>query len=189
MNIRIIAAAIAAMSATSAFAVGTFTAPAKYDAKKDPCVAGQTGTGAITKAEADAAMPLYCRPEIIFYIAGASAPAGAVTLAVPPLVFEGAPFKISATSGSEVYGLNSGVIGWYGYGKKGTSFADKRVYVGYNNYNGSAAGVAQLVSKASTESEAKMFFPGDNDNCVATSGGSAVAAVSGASVAYAGAYT
>jgi hypothetical protein len=90
-------------------------------------------------------------------------------------------------SGSTVHGLNSAALGWYGYGKTGTPIAGKRVYVAYNNKNGSAAGVKQLITKTSLEDEAKMVFPGDNGECSVVGSGP-VAAVSGSSVAYAGKY-
>jgi len=101
MKLKVLAATIAAISAVSAGSAvaGTFIAPSKYLATKDPCLVNQGGngttTGSLTTAEANAAMPLYCRPEVILYIGGASAPALAVTLALPPAVFEGTPFGFS----------------------------------------------------------------------------------------------
>lgn len=190
MKLKIIAATLAALSAGSAMA-GTFIAPKTYSAAKDPCLVNQSGngttTGNLTTTEANAAMPLYCRPEVILYIAGASAPALAVTLTTPPSVFQGDPFLIVPKSGSTVYGLNAKALGWYGYGKANTAIAGKRVYVAYNNKNGSGAGVKQLITKTSAEDEAKMVFPGDNGGCSVVGSGS-VAAAAGSNVAYAGKY-
>jgi hypothetical protein len=62
------------------------------------------------------------------------------------------------------------------------------VYVAYNNKNGSAAGVKQLITKDAVEDEAKMVFPGDNGGCNVVAGTSTIAAVAGANVAYAGKY-
>ena len=184
MKIRILAATIAALSAGSVFAAG-FVAPAKYSEATDPCKVDQKG--GITKSDADKAMPLYCRPEVILYIGGASAPALAVTLTTPPSVFQGDPFLIVPKSGSTVSGLNSAALGWYGYGKTGTKIADMRVYVAYNNKNGSGAGVKQLLTKDALEDEAKMVFPGDNGVCNVVVG-TPIPAVSGTSQAYAGKY-
>jgi hypothetical protein len=188
MKLKVLAATIAAISAVSAGSAvaGTFIAPSKYSAAKDPCLVNQGGNG-LSTTEANLAMPLYCRPEVILYIGGASAPALAVTLTTPPSVFEGNPFLIVPKSGSTVHGLNSAALGWYGYGKANTAIAGKRVYVAYNNKNGSAAGVKQLITKTSAEDEAKMVFPGDNGGCSVVGSGS-VAAVAGSNVAYAGKY-
>jgi len=189
MKLKIIAATLAALSAGSAMA-GTFIAPAKYSAAKDPCLVNQGGngstTGSLTTTEAIAAMPLYCRPEVILYIGGASAPALAVNLALPPAVFEGTPFRILPSSAAISGGVFSGTVGWYGYGKAGSPIAGKRVYVSYNNMNGSGAGVKQLISKTSTEAEAKGVFPGDDGVC-SLSGSAAAATAS--TTAFAGTYT
>jgi hypothetical protein len=189
MKLKIIAATLAALSAGSAMA-GTFIAPAKYSAAKDPCLVNQGGngstTGSLTTTEANAAMPLYCRPEVILYIGGASAPALAVNLALPPAVFEGTPFRIQPSAAAITGGVFSGTVGWYGYGKAGSPIAGKRVYVSYNNMNGSGAGVKQLISKTSTEAEAKGVFPGDDGVC-SLSGSAAAATAS--TTAFAGTYT
>jgi len=191
MKLKVLAATIAAISAVSAGSAvaGTFIAPSKYLATKDPCLVNQGGngttTGSLTTAEANAAMPLYCRPEVILYIGGASAPALAVTLALPPAVFEGTPFRIQPSAAAVTAGVFSGTVGWYGYGKAGSAIAGKRVYVTYNNQNGSAAGVKQLISKTSTEAEAKGVFPGDDGVCSLTSGSAAATA---STTAYAGTY-
>ena len=191
MKLKVLAATIAAISAVSAGSAvaGTFIAPSKYLATKDPCLVNQGGngttTGSLSTVEANAAMPLYCRPEVILYIGGATAPQLAVTLALPPAVFEGTPFRIQPSAAAGTAGAFSGTVGWYGYGKAGSAIAGKRVYVTYNNQNGSAAGVKQLISKTSTEAEAKGVFPGDDGACSLTSGSAPATA---STTAYAGTY-
>ena len=190
---------LAAFAASTALAGDFIPYPSKYTTAIDACTADQTGkssTGAaiagVTKATADAAMPLYCRPELTFYIVGASAPNSAVVLEVPRIVFDQSKpiFKIEPTTDSAIYAAdrNSKAIGWYGYGSAESQYAGKRIYVGYNSMSGSAAGVAQLISKTSPEPEAEMIFPGDLGGCVVQNSGASVVADPGKSIGFTASY-
>jgi len=140
-----------------------------YSAANDKCVKQATGS-TLTTTAAKAAMPLYCRPEVTFYITGATAQGSYMTgSAVPTLLLETGYFTIkegNGTSGAAATTRkgDSTSVGWFGYGKAGTNSAGKRVYVAYNP-KGSIEGVMQVMSTTATEPEATWVFPGDNGKC------------------------
>jgi len=140
-----------------------------YSAANDKCVKASAG---LTVDAAKAAMPLYCRPEVTFYITGATAQAGYMTgVAVPNLLLESGYFVIREGDGSSATAVasasrkgDSSSVGWYGYGKTGTNSAGKRVYIAYNP-KGSIEGVMQVMSTTATEAEATWVYPGDDGKC------------------------
>ncbi len=106
-----------------------------------------------------------CTPDMTIYIAGASALSDAVGAVVPtyfdttkPLTvvldggttngFKANDFNLIGTSKTKT-GPNS-VKGWYGTTKSIEAFgnAPKKLFVVYNSFNGSAAGVSQIMAKA-----------------------------------------
>ena len=86
-----------------------------------------------------------CTPEITMYVAGSSALAGAITQVAPADLFDGTITKVIDNGGT---GNSSHVSAWYGTAKSalGTAAAGKKLFVVYNNQNGSAAGISQLLS-------------------------------------------
>jgi hypothetical protein len=145
-----------------------------YSAANDKCVKQATGS-TLTTTDAKAAMPLHCRPEVTFYITGATAQAGYMTgTAVPNLLLESGFFTIREGNGSSAAAPttrlgDSSAVGWYGYGKAGTNSAGKRVYIGYNP-KGSIEGVMQVMSTTAKEPEATWTYPGDDGKCFVSSG-------------------
>ncbi len=145
-----------------------------YSAANDPCVKQATGS-TVTTTAAKAEMPKYCRPEVTFYITGATAQNGYMTgTALPNLWFETGYFTIKEGTGEGAAPAttrkgDSSAVGWYGYGKAGTASAGKRVYVAYNP-KGSIEGVMQVMSTTATEAEATWTYPGDNGKCFAATG-------------------
>jgi hypothetical protein len=143
-----------------------------YSAAKDRCVVGATG---LTAQQAKDAMPLHCRPEVTFYITGATAQGSYMTgTALPSLWFEGTPFIIKEGTGTSAAAPatligDSTSVGWFGYGKAGTASAGKRLYVAYNP-KGSIEGVMQVMSPKALEKEATWFYPGDDGKCFLSSG-------------------
>ena len=146
-----------------------------YSAASDKCVKQATGS-TLTTTAAKAAMPLYCRPEVTFYITGATAQGSYMTgSAVPTLLLETGYFTIkegNGTSGAAPTTRKGDTtsVGWFGYGKAGTNSAGKRVYVAYNP-KGSIEGVMQVMSTTATEPEATWVFPGDNGKCFVEASG------------------
>ena len=140
-----------------------------YSAANDKCVKQATGS-TLTTTAAKAEMPLYCRPEVTFYITGATAQAGYMTgTAVPNLLLESGYFTIREGNGTSAAAPttrlgDSSSVGWYGYGKAGTNSAGKRVYIGYNP-KGSIEGVMQVMSTTAKEAEATWVYPGDDGKC------------------------
>jgi len=106
-----------------------------------------------------------CAPEMTVYIAGASALSDAVKAVVPTYFDTTKPFTTildgGSTNGFKANDFNligtaktktgpNSVIGWYGTSLATEAFgnAQKRLFVVYNNFNGSAAGVSQVLAKA-----------------------------------------
>jgi len=121
-----------------------------------------------------------CAPEAKLFIAGSSALGGALSIVAPVDLFDNAVdasfplMKIVDTASPNA----AAVSGWYGMSKAAlTGGTSKRLFVVYNNNNGSAAGVSQLLAKLGTVSEADVVSVGPTKNvantCVA---GTAVSA-------------
>jgi hypothetical protein len=123
-KLKYLAAACMALGASSAFAAAT---PTVCDA----------ATSAATLVNT-------CTPEVTMYVAGSSALAGAITQVAPADLFDGTITKVIDAGGT---GNSSHVSAWYGTAKStlGTA-AGKKLFVVYNNQNGSAAGISQLLS-------------------------------------------
>jgi hypothetical protein len=96
-------------------------------------------------------VPATDTPDVVFYISGASAQKVAVAAIVPTTVFQTPADVVKITDGSST--------GWFGLVKTGlyTGATTQKLLVVYNNTNGSAAGLNQLLSTAAipTEAEAK----------------------------------
>lgn len=124
MQLKYLAAACMALGASSAFAV---TPPTVCDAT----------TSAATLVNT-------CTPEVIMYVAGSSALGNAIKAAVPVDLFDGVITQVTAGTGLPNASATSA---WYGTAKStlGTA-AGKKLFVVYNNQNGSAAGISQLLS-------------------------------------------
>jgi len=117
-----------------------------------------------------------CVPEATLYIAGSSALGGALSSVVPPDLFDtGSTVPLvtvvdnGSANGNQVVTApaagaaavasstaNKGVTAWYGMSKASlTGGTSKRLFVVYNNTNGSAAGVSQLlIAKPGTPTSA-----------------------------------
>ncbi|MEC5217716.1 hypothetical protein RCH09_002678 [Actimicrobium sp. GrIS 1.19] len=101
-------------------------------------------------------------PELTFYIGGASAQKGGVSVVVPADLFATPADVIKVT---EVAGQKT--VGFYGMSlAKLTGGTSVRLYVAYNSTNGSAQGVNQLLSNAKNETESKIVTVG-NAGCSA----------------------
>jgi hypothetical protein len=140
-----------------------------YSAANDKCVKQATGS-TLTTIAAKAAMPLHCRPEVTFYITGATAQAGYMTgTAVPNLFLESGYFTIREGNGTDANAPatrkgDSSSVGWYGTGNALSGAAGKRIYIAYNP-KGSIEGVMQVMSPKATEAEATWSYPGDDGKC------------------------
>src|ERR1019366_1554339 len=88
-----------------------------------------------------------CVPEVKLYVAGSSALGGALANVIPADLFDTtATPVISILDNGSANG--NAVSAWYGMSKSAlTGGASKRLFVVYNNNNGSAAGVSQLLAK------------------------------------------
>jgi hypothetical protein len=169
MKKSLLVLSVASLAASSALAQ-------TYSPANDSCVRQATGS-TLTTAAANAEMPKYCRPEVTFYITGATAQGSYMTgTALPNLWFESGYFTIREGDGTSATAVSSAArkgdsssVGWYGYGKAGTASAGKRLYVAYNP-KGSIEGVMQVMSTTATEAEATWTFPGDNGKCFAATG-------------------
>jgi len=186
MKLKIIAAAIAGISATTAFAGSINTT---FTKTPSPCEEtysfGATGkvVNGVTLTSVDQArqaqnIALVCPPTHIFYIAGASAPTNTVKAVVPNL-FSGTPVAITAPSTAK----NATITGWYGRANVAGLSSSARLYVVYNSKDGSAAGVTQLISKTSTEDLAQVVVPGEGCSVTSSLGASIVTAVCSKEVA------
>jgi len=122
-----------------------------------------------------------CAPEVKMFIAGSSALGGALSTVAPVDLFDNtvdAAFPL--TKVVDVASPNaSAVSAWYGMSKAAlTDGTSKRLFVVYNNNNGSAAGISQLLAKLGTVSEADVVSIGPTKNVANTScvAGTAVSA-------------
>lgn len=124
MKLKYLAAACMALGASSAFAV---TAPTVCNAASTADVLVNT-----------------CTPEVTMYVAGSSALGNAVKAVIPADLFDGTITKVTADAALPNAAATSA---WYGTAKStlGTA-AGKKLFVVYNNQNGSAAGISQLLS-------------------------------------------
>jgi alpha-tubulin suppressor-like RCC1 family protein len=97
-----------------------------------------------------------CVPEVKLYVAGSSALGGALATVIPADLFDTTTTPVISVLDNGSANGNAGanaVSAWYGMSKAGlTGGASKRLFVVYNNNNGSAAGVSQLLV---TENPAK----------------------------------
>jgi len=142
-----------------------------YSAANDKCVKQATGS-TLTTTAAKAAMPLHCRPEVTFYITGATAQSGYMTgTAVPNLFLESGYFTIREGNGTSGEAVSTSArkgdgssVGWYGYGNAASGATGKRIYIAYNP-KGSIEGVMQVMSPKATEAEATWTYPGDDAKC------------------------
>lgn len=141
MKLKFIAAAVMALGAGSSFAA--------------------------TSVSCDTTSPVNavntCVPDGTLYIAGSSALGNAIKTVVPADVFEGTYTKVKADASVPNASATSA---WFGVGKAGSAWAGKNVFVVYNNQNGSAAGVSQLLSSAvkdTTIPEADVVIMGPLD--------------------------
>jgi hypothetical protein len=143
-----------------------------YSAANDKCVKASAG---LTVDAAKAAMPLHCRPEVTFYITGATAQAGYMTgTAVPNLFLNAGYFTIREGNGTDANAPatrkgDSSSVGWYGYGNALSGAAGKRIYIAYNP-KGSIEGVMQVMSPTAKEPEATWSYPGDDGKCFLSTG-------------------
>jgi hypothetical protein len=128
MKMKLIAAAALAMTSSLSFAATVLTCDTTTAAK-------MTNT---------------CLPEASLFVAGSSALGGNINAILPDL-FDTTKrlIKIVDTSASGVANGNAAATtAWYGTSKAGaTGGVAKRVYVVYNNNNGSAAGVSLVMGK------------------------------------------
>jgi len=130
MKLKLIAVAVMSLTATASFA-----------AKPSSCGSTITDIDYIN----------WCAPEATLFIAGSSALAAGVTAVIPDLFeisTDGSKkiFKISDTSATgTANGNKSGTTAWYGTSKTGLFGTPKRLYVVYNNNNGSGAGASLVL--------------------------------------------
>jgi hypothetical protein len=105
------------------------------------------------------------QPEITVYITGASAQKTALAASVPAICdVANDVVRLSDTSTAA-----TGTVGWYCKTKAITGASGKRTLVLYRSKNGSAAGINQLLSTDTLESQAETIDP---TSCSATSGSS-----------------
>jgi len=111
--------------------------------------------------------PIGTAPQVTYYVGGASAQAQAVAAVVTDLFAAPADVvKITQTAGNKA-------TGWYGMSNAAlTGGTSVRLFVVYNNTNGSNAGVAQLLSTATppVEAEAKVLSIGPGGDTLTGSG-------------------
>lgn len=157
MKIKLLAAACLALGASSSFAATTLACDT---------------SSAVSRVNT-------CAPEAKLYIAGSSALGAALSTVVPADMFDTSVLPIVAVrdtgSTNGTTGANA-VTAWYGMSKAAlTGGTSKRLFVVYNNNNGSAAGVSQLLAKLDgsiTEADVVTIGPvkGVAGVCTATSG-------------------
>jgi len=172
MKLKIIAAALAGISTTTAFAGSINTTfnktpspceDAYWQGKTTSQVVNGVTLASVVDAKKDENIARVCPPNYIFYITGASAPTNTVKQVVPKL-FNGTPVTITAPGTA----TNKSITGWYGTANV-PGIAGSRLYVAYNSRDGSAAGVRQLISKTSTEDLAQIVVPGGEGCSLAAS--------------------
>lgn len=111
-------------------------------------------------------------PDRTFFIGGSSAQSAAVAAVVPDL-FDTTTYAVLAITSPATA---QAAKGWYGMSKASvTGGTSQRLFVVYNNTNGSAAGVSQLVSTATppTQPEADIVTIG-NSGCSAVASNASV---------------
>lgn len=93
-----------------------------------------------------------CAPEVAFLVGGASAQQAALEAVLASgTIFDNTRIRGKLTmAGNPVALANGNNIAYVGYGATGTTFAGKRVAVIYNKINGSAGGVATLLTGKGT---------------------------------------
>jgi hypothetical protein len=98
-------------------------------------------------------VPATTTPSVLFYVTGASAQKVAVAAVVPATVFAVAADVVKITTPAT--NTTNASTGWLGMSKAAlTGGTSVPTLVLYNNTNGSAAGVNQLLSTTATEAEA-----------------------------------
>jgi hypothetical protein len=99
-----------------------------------------------------------CAPDIKLYISGSSSLSGALTTIVTADLFETSTLPITvildngSLNGNATGGVKT-VSAWYGLSKQ---YPGKRLFVVYNNSNGSGSGVSQLLAKPALIPEADV---------------------------------
>jgi hypothetical protein len=158
MKLKLIAAACMSLCASSAFAAAA---------------AVTCTTTATTSATAALNMVNTCAPEAKLFVAGSSALGGAMSAVVPADLFDttATPLvkvkDLGSANGGATGGANA-VTAWYGMSKAAvTGGTSKRLFVVYNNNNGSAAGVSQLLAKLGTVAEADVVTVGPTSKTAA----------------------
>lgn len=93
-----------------------------------------------------------CVPEVVFLVGGASAQQGALEGVLKSgTIFDNAKVRAKLSIAGNPNALaNGNTFAYIGIGATGTSYANKRVAVIYNKANGSAAGVATLLTGKGT---------------------------------------
>lgn len=122
------------------------------------CMAlGSSAAFAVTVLPCDTTSPVAmantCAPEVKMFIAGSSALGDALSIVVPADLFDTSVTPVTVikdTSGDASANLDptkTHVTGWYGMSVAAkTGGVSKRLFVVYNNNNGSAAGVSQVLN-------------------------------------------
>lgn len=105
-----------------------------------------------------------CAPEANLYVAGSSSLGGALATVIQTDLFDASAQPVIKVldngSGNGSAGADA-VSAWYGMSKATlTGGASKRLFVVYNNNNGSGAGVSQLLAKLGTIPEADVVTIG-----------------------------
>jgi hypothetical protein len=153
MKLKVIAAACLAMCASSAFAVVVPNVVCNTAATTDAV------TGVVTPAAVN--MVNTCAPEAKMFIAGSSALGNALTAVIPADLFDTSVVPLVTVKDTSTSAQASKTTGWYGMSKASlTGNVSKRLYVVYNNNNGSAAGVSILLAKPATIPEATVVTVG-----------------------------
>ncbi len=147
MKIKFIAAAVMAVCSSAAFAA---VAPVV-------CVTSATDATATAGAKTAAEnLVNTCAPEQVLYIGGSSALAKGVDAIAAADLFDTSVTPIIALASTEAVRNNAedkltqqgNIKAWYGMSKAElTGGASKRLFVVYNKFNGSAAGVSQMLAK------------------------------------------
>jgi len=137
MKIKLIAVAALAVCGSGAFAAGPTLV----------CTSPETSSNALVNN---------CAPEVVVYMAGASAqqPGLDTLLSTTDVVFDNTKAMAKITKGTllsstENFGSTKTTI-YYGFGSTKSGSAGKRIAVVYNTANGSFAGVKQMVEATGT---------------------------------------
>lgn len=152
-NLKYLAAACMIMGASNTFAAAAATV----------CITTDT-TDPVTSVVTSAALNTVntCVPEVTMYIAGASALGNAITTVAPADLFD-STLPITKVKADTTVPNATATSAWLGTAKASTgTAAGKRLYVVYNNQNGSSAGISQLLSpiKDTTISESQVVTVG-----------------------------